>query len=92
MTHSPTVLVHARDLELDESVKMSIERRCEQLAEEFHEVARFEITVTEAGAGFNVQGHATGKHTDVATHADARIFGPERLSARPVPLGLWSRT
>ncbi len=76
MTQSPTILVHAKDLELDESVRASIERRCEQLAEEFHEVARFEITVTEAGASFNVQGHATGKHTDVVTHAEASDPGP----------------
>ncbi len=70
MTQSPTVIVHAKDLELDESVRNSIERRCQQLADEFHEVARFELTITEAGAGFNVNGHATGKHTDVATLAE----------------------
>jgi ribosome-associated translation inhibitor RaiA len=76
LTQSPTVIVHAKDLDLDERVRNSIERRCEQLAEEFREVARFELAITEAGAGFNVHGHATGKHTDVATHADASEPGP----------------
>jgi ribosomal subunit interface protein len=76
MTQSPTVLVHAKDLELDEPVRTSIERRCEHLAEEFHEVERFELTVTESGAGYSVHGHATGRHTDVATHAEASDPGP----------------
>ena len=76
MTQSPTVLVHAKDLELDDLVRTSIERRCEHLAEEFHEVARFELTVTESGTGYGVHGHATGKHTDVATHAEASDPGP----------------
>jgi ribosomal subunit interface protein len=76
MTQSLTVIVHAKDLELDDHVKAQIERRCQQLADEFPEVARFEIAITEAGAGFNVHGHATGKNTDVATHADASDPGP----------------
>ena len=80
MTPSPTVIVHAKDLEQDrelaEHVRSSIERRCGQLADEFHEVQRFELTITEAGAGFDVHGHATGKHTDVATHAEASAPGP----------------
>jgi ribosome-associated translation inhibitor RaiA len=71
MTRSATVIVHAKDFELDDHVRIQIERHCQQLADEFPEVARFELAITEAGAGFNVHGHATGKHTDVATHADA---------------------
>lgn len=80
MTESPTVIVHARDIDLepevDERVRSSIERRCSALAEEFHEVTRFEFTLTEAGAGYEVHGHATGKNTDVATQADASEPGP----------------
>ena len=76
MNQSPAILLHTKDLELEERVRTSIERRCEHLANEFHEVARFEITITENGAGFVVQGHATGKNTDVATHADANEPGP----------------
>jgi ribosomal subunit interface protein len=71
MPRSATVIVHAKDVELDDQVRSWIERRCQHLADEFPEVARFEIAITGAGAGFNVHGHATGKNTDVATHADA---------------------
>ena len=75
MTQSPAVLVHFKDLELesevDEGVRSLIDRRCEQLADEFREVARFEINVEEDGSGFVVHGHATGKNTNVATHVTA---------------------
>jgi ribosomal subunit interface protein len=71
MTQSPTVIVHAKDFELDDHVRIQIERRCEHLAEEFPEVARIEIAITQASPRFDVHGHATGKHTDLATHANA---------------------
>lgn len=76
MTSSPEVLVHAKDIELEDRVREAIERRCGQLAEEFREATRFEITLSEDGAGYLVQGHATGKNTDVATHANASEPGP----------------
>jgi ribosomal subunit interface protein len=76
MTERPSVLVHTKDLDVEEDVRTSIEKRCAHLAEEFREVARFEITISENGAGFLVNGHATGKNTDVATHADASQPGP----------------
>jgi ribosomal subunit interface protein len=76
MADSPSVVVHLKDVEIEERVRDSIERRCGQLAEEFREVGRFEITVSEDGAGFSVHGHARGKNTDVATHAAAAEPGP----------------
>jgi ribosomal subunit interface protein len=71
MSRSPSVVLHFRDVEIDETVRESIQRRCDHLADEFHEVNRFELTISENGPGFIVHGHATGKNTDVATHADA---------------------
>ena len=71
MTRSPVVVVHFKDVEIDEVVKESVQKRCDHLADEFHEVTRFELSIEENGAGFDVHGHATGKHTDVATHAHA---------------------
>ena len=71
MSRSPLVVLHFRDMELDEMVREAVHRRCDHLADEFHEVNRFELTISENGAGFSVHGHATGKNTDVATHADA---------------------
>ena len=71
MSQSPSVVLHFRDMEFDETVRESVHRRCDHLAGEFHEVSRFELTISENGAGFTVHGHATGKNTDVATHAEA---------------------
>jgi ribosomal subunit interface protein len=71
MSRSPSVVLHFRDLEIDDTVRESVQRRCDHLADEFHEVNRFELTITENGTGFIVHGHATGKNTDVATHAEA---------------------
>jgi ribosomal subunit interface protein len=76
MAESPTVVVHLKDVEVEDRVREAIERRCERLGEEFREVGRFEISVAEDGIGFAVQGHATGKHTDVVTHAVATDLGP----------------
>jgi ribosomal subunit interface protein len=80
VSERPIVIVHARDLnlepELDARVRDHIEKRCHALAEEFHEVGRFEITLELEGAGYLVHGHATGKNTDVATQADATDPGP----------------
>ena len=72
MSESASVVVHFKDVEIDEIVRQAVERRCDHLAEEFHEVSRFELTISDdGGAGFSVHGHAVGKHTDVATHATA---------------------
>jgi ribosomal subunit interface protein len=71
MSRSPSVVLHFRDVEVDEVIRETIHRRCDHLADEFHEVSRFEVTITESGAGFTAHGHATGKNTDVATHAAA---------------------
>ena len=81
MTQSPSVLIHLKDLDLDrevdEGVRSLIDRRCEQLAGEFREVDRVEIKVEEDGGnGFVVHGHATGKNTNVATHASASDVMP----------------
>jgi ribosomal subunit interface protein len=80
MTQSPVVLVHFKDLEfesdVDEGVRNLIDRRCAHLADEFREVTRFEINLSQDGNGFVVHGHATGKNTNVATHAAASEAAP----------------
>ena len=68
---SAPIVVHFKDVAADEAVREWIQKRCDHLAEEFHEVGRFELTIEENGNGLRVQGHATGKNTDVATHAEA---------------------
>ena len=75
MTERPNVLVHFKDLDLeasvDDEVRSLIARRCDDLAHEFHEMDRVEIHAESDGNAFVVQGHATGKSTNVATHARA---------------------
>jgi ribosomal subunit interface protein len=71
MPRNALVVVHFKDVEVDEQVREAIQRRCDHFADEFHEVTRFELTVTDDGAGFAAHGHATGKSTDIATHAEA---------------------
>lgn len=73
----PDVVIHLKELsEDDESLRELIEQRCDQLAEEFREITRVEVSVHEDGAEFAVSGHATGKSTDIATHATASEIAP----------------
>jgi len=71
MTKNPSVVVHLNDIRLEEPALDAIRERCGHLAEEFHEVSRVEITINQDGLEFTAQSHATGKNTDVATHAAA---------------------
>jgi ribosomal subunit interface protein len=68
---NPVVVVHFKDVEIDETLREAVQGRCDHLAEEFREASRFELTIEGNGTGFAVHGHATGKNTDVATHAQA---------------------
>jgi ribosomal subunit interface protein len=72
MVQGPPVVVHFREIPNSERVRQSIEARCEHLAAEFDEVARFEITFTPLGTEIAANGHATGKNTNVATQASGK--------------------
>ena len=76
MAGSPTVITTFKDIESNDRVRDSIEARCQHLAGEFPEVTRFEITCLEDGTGFTVHAHATGKGTDVDSHAGASELAP----------------
>lgn len=73
---SPRLVVHFKEVETDEELRSSIEEAGLRLAEEFHEIAKIEITLEANGSGFLAHGHVTGKGTDVATHAEASKLGP----------------
>jgi len=66
----PTVALSFKETPHSERIQQVVERRCTHLAEEFPETTKFEITVASEGAGFTATGHVTGRHTDVAGHAD----------------------
>jgi ribosomal subunit interface protein len=70
MSRSASVVVHFKDVEIDEAIRALVQRRCDHLADEFHEVSRIELSIEGDGAGFVAHGHATGKNTDIATHAN----------------------
>jgi ribosomal subunit interface protein len=76
MSQSLDVVIHLKDLVVEDHNRESIERRCEHLAEEFPEVSRVEISAHEDGTGFQVQGHATGKNTDSVAHDAASEVMP----------------
>ncbi len=71
----PNVLVSFKDISTSERVRATVEDRCARLAEEFPETTKFEITLTPDGDGYSAHGHVTGRHTDVAGHADGSQLG-----------------
>ena len=70
MTDTPTVVIRFKDVEHDEALREEVERRTRELASEFPETTRFEISLEPDGAGFRIHGHVNGKHTQLATHGD----------------------
>jgi len=70
MTDTPTVVIRFKDVEHDEALREELERRTRELASEFPETTRFEISLEPDGAGFRIHGHVNGKHTQLATHGD----------------------
>jgi len=71
-----TVVTLFKDMETDERVKEVIDKRCEQLSAEFHELSRVEITLEETGKSYTVHAHVTGKNRDVGAQADASELLP----------------
>jgi ribosome-associated translation inhibitor RaiA len=76
VTQRPILVTNFKDLSSDELVREAIEKRRRQLAEEFPEIVRIEITLTADGVGFKAHGHVTGRNIDVATHAAASELQP----------------
>ncbi|MEM7411975.1 MAG: HPF/RaiA family ribosome-associated protein [Myxococcota bacterium] len=76
MASNASIVVHFKDLEVDEEIRAAIERRCDVLSGEFREVERIELTLFEQGTGFEAHGHVLGKNTNVATQAHAEAARP----------------
>lgn len=76
MAERPTVVTTFKDLPADERVREAVEKRCTQLAEEFPEVTRFEISLAADGSGYAVHGHVTGKGHDLGAQAEASELAP----------------
>jgi ribosomal subunit interface protein len=69
------VVISFKDMNADERVRESVEKRCHHLADEFPEVTRFEITLSPDGSGHSAHGHVHSGNHEVATHADAALAG-----------------
>jgi ribosome-associated translation inhibitor RaiA len=67
----PTVVVSFKDVGNDERVREAIEARAAVLAQEFPELVRVEVTLSQDGVGVAAHGHATGKGEDVGAQASA---------------------
>ena len=76
MSDNPSVVIHFRDCEQDETIRDSVEKHSARLAHEFPEISRIEVSLEKNGTGFVAHGHVTGKGTDVATQADASELAP----------------
>ena len=76
MTKNPSLVIHFKEVEQDEPLRDSIQQKSQRLGSEFHEVSKIEISVALNGVGFIVNGHVTGKGTDIATQVEASELTP----------------
>ena len=76
MAERPTVVTTFKDIPVDENIRESIEKRCEHIAEEFHEIHRMEVSLAEDGQGFTAHGHFPCNGHDVGAQAGANDLGP----------------
>ncbi len=65
------VAVHFKDMSADDVVRGEIERRCGDLADEFPELTHVDVTLSPDGTGHHASARATGKRTELASHAQA---------------------
>lgn len=73
--------IHFRDMPVDEKLRAELQKRCAALAREFPELTHLELSLAPDGGGHAATGHASGKATQVASHASGAEPGPcaERL-------------
>ncbi len=69
MGQIPTVVLHLNEHSSDEALREWIDRRCEKLGEEFREITRLEISLSDDAGELTATAHVTGKGTEAATHA-----------------------
>ena len=65
------VAVHFKDMPVDEIVRSAVDQRCSDLADEFLELTHVEVTLSPDGGGYHARVRATGRRTDLASHAQA---------------------
>lgn len=76
MAERPPLVTTFKDIPVSENVRELIEKRCEHIADEFHEVRRMEVSLAEDGQGYTAHGHFPCKGHEVDAHAGASDLGP----------------
>jgi ribosome-associated translation inhibitor RaiA len=69
MNQDAIVVIRFKDVENDDEIRDTLEKRCHHLAQEFPETRRYELTLTPMTLEVSAQGHVTGKDIDAAAHA-----------------------
>jgi ribosome-associated translation inhibitor RaiA len=75
MARSPTVVISFKDMPSNEELREVLAAGVQQLADEFPETTRFELTLAPDGAGHTAHAHVTGRRTEVAAHTEAIEIG-----------------
>lgn len=60
--------IHWKNLSSEPEVDAHVRVRCEELAAEFPETERYELSLSPGGLGLVCHGHVSGKKTRVAAH------------------------
>lgn len=64
------VVIHFRDMAVDDELKEHLTDRCHQFAEEFRETTHYELTIEPDADNVKAHGHVVGKDTNTAAHAN----------------------
>ena len=72
MSSDVRIVIHFKDLEVDEPLRDHMHARCEHLATEFPEAMSFEVTVEKSPHSVDCHGHVSGKRTRTAAHTSGQ--------------------
>ena len=70
-----TVVISFKDLETDETLRETVEKRCRTLASEFPKSTRYEITISPEGSGHVTHARVSGGSIHLDTHGSAIEMG-----------------
>ena len=71
MTQDAKVVIHFKDLNQNDLLNETLEKRCHHLAAEFPETTRYEVTISLDKNEVHANTYVTGKNTSLASHAVA---------------------
>ena len=70
MSREANVIIHFKDITIDDTVRDHLQERCQHFAAEFPETDTYELTLQSDADGIEGHCHVTGKKTSIAaTHS-----------------------